>query len=341
MRQIISIILASVFLSLASCGNHGQPADNGKNAKTSVQTLNALNEKIASDAENGDLYELRAKYYLTEHILDKAITDINKAISINAKKVSYYITLSDIYLLMGKPQNCGDALKQANTIDPKNNEALIKLAKLNLILKEYKTCFDYVNKAIELEPSNPQAYFTRGVALLEKADTLKAVSDFKKAVDQDQKYYEAYLELGELYSIKKDKMAADYLKNALNVRPNDKVALYLLGMFYQESGQYDQAIQTYQTLIKADSTYRNAPYNIGYIYLVYLKDFPKSADFFSKALHVDPGYYEALFNRGYAYELSGQYDKATTDYQLALKIKPNYENAITGLNRLDKLRGKQ
>jgi tetratricopeptide (TPR) repeat protein len=135
-------------------------------------------------------------------------------------------------------------------------------------------------------------------------------------------------------------MAADYLKNALNVRPNDKVALYMLGMFYQESGSYNEAIQTYQVLMKTDSTYRNAPYNIGYIYLVYLKDFGKAGAFFSKALHVDPGYYEAIFNRGYAYELGGQYDKAAADYQQTLKIKPNYEKAIDGLNRLDQRKKK-
>ena len=335
MRCFFSVILLALVIFVTSCRDHDQSASNGKQV---VQSLEAINQKIASDDGNADLYEVRAKYYLTDHQFDKAITDINKAISLKGGQAGYYITLSDIYLLMGKTQNCGDALKHALSIDPKNNNALLKLAKLNLVLKEYKTCFDYLNKAIELEAVNPQAYFTRAIALLEKGDTLKAVEDLKRSVDQDQKYYEAYLELGDLYSKKKDKMAADYLKNALRVRPNDKVALYNLGMFYQETGNYNLAVQTYEALMKTDSTYRNAPYNIGYIYLVYTKEFIKAADFFSKALAVDPGYFEALFNRGYAYELSGQYEKAAADYHQSLKIKPNYEKAVEGLNRLDRVR---
>jgi tetratricopeptide (TPR) repeat protein len=237
---------------------------------------------------------------------------------------------------MGKTQNCSDALNHALTLDPKSNEALLKLGKLNLVIKEYKTAFDYLNKALELQPVNPEAYFNRAIGLLEKGDTVKAVDDLKKAVDQNQKYYEAYLELGDLYSVKKDKMAADYFKNALSVRPNDKIARYMLGMYYQETGNYDPAIQAYQALMKTDSAYRNAPYNIGYIYLVNYKDFGKAVEYFSKALRIDPGYFEAQFNRGYAYELSGQYDKARVDYEKVLKIKANYEKAIDGLNRLDK-----
>lgn len=337
MNRITNLLTGTLLaLLLVSCGG-GKPSDDKTNTAVSgALSLTTINAKIEAEPRNAALYEMRAKYYLADRQPEKAITDINKAISLSGDQPEYYITLSDIYLLMGKPQNCGDALKHAVSIEPKNNEALLKLGKLYLVLKEYKTSFDYLNKALEYEPVNPQVYFTRAIALLEKGDTVKAVSDLRKAVDQDQRYFDAYLELGELYSMKKDRMAADYLKNALAVRPTDKVALYMLGMFYQETENYDLAIQTYQALMKADTAYRNAPYNIGYIYLVYKKDFTKAADYFSKALGIDPAYYEALFNRGYAYELLGQKAKAAADYRQALKVKPNYENAVEGLNRLDR-----
>jgi tetratricopeptide (TPR) repeat protein len=92
--------------------------------------------------------------------------------------------------------------------------------------------------------------------------------------------------------------------------------------------------------MKSDSTFRNAPYNTGYIYLVYRNDFPKAADYFSKAIEVDPAYFEAWFNRGYANELMGKYDQAVSDYKKALQIQVNYPKAIDGLNRIDALRRK-
>ena len=192
-----------------------------------------------------------------------------------------------------------------------------------------------------MDPVNPRAYFIRAIALLEKGDTVRAADDLKKAVDQDQEFFDAYLELGELYSIKKDRIAADYLRNALNLRPESKEALYLLGMFYQENNQFDKALETYSILGKIDTTFRNVPYNTGYIYLVYLKDFQQAARFFSQAIKKDPGYAEAYYNRGYAYELSGQFDKAYSDYKMTLKLKTNYQKAIDGLNRLDKIKQKK
>ncbi len=144
----------------------------------------------------------------------------------------------------------------------------------------------------------PRFILLLALALLEKGDTVTAVEDFKKTIDQDQKFYEAYVELGELYSMRKDPIAADYLKNAIKIRPNSKEAMYMLGMFYQENGRYEEALETYDKLAKTDSTFKDAPYNTGYIYLVYLHDFRKAANYFSFALRCDPGYVEAMFNRG-------------------------------------------
>ena len=149
-----------------------------------------------------------------------------------------YITLSDVYLGMGKPDNCNEALQKALALEPQNNSVLTRLCKLSLIIKDYKSTFQYAKRALEASPQNPEIYFTKALALLEKGDTVTAVEDFKKTLDQNQGYYEADIELGELYSMKKDPIAADYLKNAIKLRPNSDEALYMLGMFYQENGKY-------------------------------------------------------------------------------------------------------
>jgi tetratricopeptide (TPR) repeat protein len=323
-------------LFVSSCG-HEQKGTSGKTpADSTAFSLDDLAKKIASDPSNPGLYNQRAKVYIRAHEFDKALTDINKAIQLAPKDPEFYITLSDIYLLTGRGDNCGDALNRALSLDPRNKAALVRIAKLNLVLKNYPATFDYVKKALDVDPVNPVAFFIRAIALLEKGDTVKAVDDLKTAVEQDQKYFEALVELGELYSIRKDNLAADYLKSALAVNPASKEALYMLGMFYQETDRYDNAIQTYQTLRKVDSTFKNAPYNIGYIYLVYLKNFREAAGYFSAALRCDPGYVDALYNRGLSYEYAGEYDKAYQDYQKVLKLKTNYGKAIEALNRLDR-----
>jgi tetratricopeptide (TPR) repeat protein len=335
---LIVSLLAAIFL-ITSCGGRSGVTEKDKAGKDTLAVLlEELTKKIEDHPSDPELLQQRTKYYLLDHQEKLAFADITKAISVSPDNASLYITLSDVYLGMGKPDNSNEALVKAVSLEPRNVSALIRLAKLNLIIKDYAAAFDYLKKVLAIEPRNAQAYFTRALALLEKGDTVLAVEDLKRTVDNDQAFYDAYIELGELYTMKKDPLAADYLKNAVRIRPESKEALYMLGMFYQETGHYDNALETYARLEKVDSTFRDAAYNSGYIYLVYIQDFPKAAEFFTKALKKDPGYIEAMFNRGYAYELSGEYSKAVLDYRHVLELKVNYQKAIDGLNRIDKMK---
>ncbi len=338
MRNLTGFVLICLF-ALFSCQNGGDDANRQiqSNDTTRIK-LEILNQQIEDDVTNPDLYNKRAKFYLLDRQFDNALKDVRKAISIDDSKSSSYVTLSDIYLLMGKPEESRDALTKAIGKNPGDTDAYLKLAKLYLIIKDYKNCYLTVKKLLEIDDGNASAYYTRAIALLEQGDTIRAADDLKQAVDKNQGFYEAFIELGELYSIKKDPLAELYLKNALNLRPQSREALYMLGLYYQEAGKYEKAFATYQLLAKSDSSFREASYNQGYIYLVYLKDFPKAIQFFSEAIKKDPDYFEAYFNRGYAYELAGDYKRAYEDYQKSLKLKVNYDKAIDGLNRLDKVK---
>lgn len=340
-ERTLSFALLVVILLISSCGEINKKNEKPSKTDSLKTALSEVNQKITGDISNPDLYHWRSRLYLLDREFDNALKDINKAISLSEKNPLYYITLSDIYLLMGKPENCREALLKAINLDPANKTALLKEAKLELIVKDYKKAFEYVKKTLAVDKINPQAYLTRGIALLETGDTSGAILDFQTTLSQDQQNYDAYMELGEIFSVKKDKLAVDYLKDALNIRPNNKEALYCLGMFYQENGQYDKAIQTYLILGKADSLFKNAPYNIGYIYLVYLKDFKQAIKYFNDALKLDPVYVEAFYNRGLANEYDGDYSNAYKDYQKTLELKTNYQKAIDGLNRLDKVRYKK
>jgi tetratricopeptide (TPR) repeat protein len=333
-------LLVALFL-ITSCGGRPKVAEKNISGKDTLRVLlDDLSKKIGDHPSDPDLLQQRSKYYLLDHKENLAFADISKAISLSPGKAPLYITLSDVYLGMGKPDNCNEALHKAISIDPRSNPALVRLTKLSLIIKDYKATFEYARMALEFVSQNPQIYFTMALALLEKGDTVVAVEDLKKTINQDQGFYEAYIELGELYSMKKDPIAIDYLKNAIKIRPDSKEALYMLGMFYQENGRYEEAIETYDKLAKTDSTFKDAPYNTGYIYLVYLHDFRKAASYFSLSLKRDPGYVEALFNRGYSYELAGDYSKASQDYKHVLQLRTNYQKAIDGLNRIDKARSR-
>jgi len=339
MKNFIPFWILFIFsLLLSSC----QPVSekkgaNEQNSANLPSELKALNNKIISDSLNPEHYYFRSRYYIDQKDINRALADINKAIQLDEKKSDYFVALSEIYLSMGRVPNCLEALKKAEELDPENDNALLKLAEVNLILKDYANTFKYTERALDHDQINPKAHFIRGYAYMELGDSSLAIQNFQAAADQDQNYYEAYLELGALYSAQKNSLAASYLQTATRIEPGRGEAYYMLGLAYQEQENIPKAIETYEKLLAVSPDFKEAHYNLGYINLVYLNDFEEAIIFFTRTISLDSIYTDAYFNRGYSYELLGDYINARKDYQKALDLFPNYERSIKGLNRLDSL----
>jgi len=333
MRHILTfsslLIILTFTLSCKHAGN--SDADN----KGSDPVLLDLNAKIEKEPKNADLYQQRAVYFMQHEKLNDALTDIDKAIEINPKNPAYFLSLSDIYIMMGKPQQGLESIEKAITLNDKNVEAYLRKARLYMIMKDYEHCAESVEKVFSIDPQNADAFYLKGYVLGEYGDTTKAIDAYRKAVQSNQLHYDALMQLGSIFVKKDPVMAIGYFENALKAKPKSMEALYNLAMMYQENDKPDQAIRLYGDMLKIDPKNRFALYNSGYVYLVYLNNYTKAIDYFSRAFQADSTYADALFNRGYAYELSGDFTRARTDYNKVLKISANYPKAIEGLNRLD------
>lgn len=329
----------SFFLLLVSCGGSGNEntnANSGNSEELTKNPLIELDEKINNDSENDKLYIERANYYLSINEVDSAFRDIFVAIDINNQDPGHFITLSDVYLVLGNPDKCKDALTKALKIEPDNKTAIQKLAELYLIVQDYDKTYETVNRALEVDNFNPVAYYIRGFAHLEQADTLAAIDALKMAVFQDQEFYDACLQLGLIFSALQNTLATEYFNTAINIRPESLEPYYNLGLYYQENGQIQKAISSYRMILEMQPNHANAIYNLGYINLVYVQDFEAAAGFFTEVIQIEPSYAGAFYNRGYAYEMLGKNNLAREDYKKTLEIKTNYTKAIEALNRLDR-----
>ncbi len=73
-------------------------------------------------------------------------------------------------------------------------------------------------------------------------DLDKAISEAKKAIEQDPKKIEAYLHLANLYFFKKDLTQAEQtFKEAIKVDEKSTIARYALADFYRKTGKTDLA----------------------------------------------------------------------------------------------------
>ena len=313
--------------------------------------LAELCRKIDKAPNNSDLYQQRAEYYYYNSKIEEALADILKAIKLEDKKSSYYVTLADIYLAKNETDLVEEMLKKAIAID-NYNEAYLKLAELYLYQYMYNECEETLETAIRLQNHNPKALLTKAILLKEKEDITGWLRMMQLVIDQDPTEVIAYSDLAFYFQEKLDPLAISYYNNALAITPNDKILNYNLGKLYQDLGKValennnnseaeyylDFAKEQYQNLISIDPNSYPAYNNLGYIALVYEDNYEEAVRFFSKAIEIQPQYDQAWGNRGIAYYYLEDWQNSRTDFLKCIEINSDNEDAIEMLNKLDAIK---
>ena len=191
-----------------------------------------------------------------------------------------------------------------------------------------------MNEALRTDPNLAKGYYLKGWIYKETGDTTRAISSIRTAVEQDPSFYDAFIQLGLLHAAIDDDLALQYYNTALELRPRSVEALYNKGMFAQEHGQDSLALACYDRIREIDPRNATAWYNAGWVRLEHLNDLEQAHADFDKAYRLLPGYHQAVFNRGVANERLGRLDSAAADYREALDLKPDFELAALGLQRL-------
>ena len=332
MNKFLSIILL-FSLFLVSCT---EPTNTASKPKTTKPTsLESIQNKLEKDPTNAVFLAERAELYFQMNSLNQAIADIQAAINSDPNNVTYYLKLTDYFMAAGQLKNAMGVLKKVLTIDAKNTEALLKMGEINLMVRKYQEVFTYANAVLEIDPYSSKAYFIRAYTYKELADTSRATENFMQCLKNDPKNYNANIELGLIFSAKKNSLAIEYFQNALKIDSISEIAYYNLGMFYQNNDYLNEALEIYRKLMTVKPNFPYSYYNTGYIYMELLKAQSEAIPYFTKAIAKKENYFEAYFNRGLCYEITGDVQRAREDYLTALKLQHNYEKAIEGLNRLD------
>lgn len=228
---------------------------------------------------------------------------------------------------------------------PKNTDALIGLAAAYSQLMDFENSFKYLNKALRIDPKLRDAYTLKGSNYLKlyggEADPNAkkkymdlAKSSYETAVQQDPKFYEAYLWLGALYQSEGDKICIEYYTTASQLQPKNPEVLFSLAYAKQLFGEYQSATTIYRKMIQLDTTNAMPLNQIGVIKQYDEKQLDSAIYYYNSAILTDPNLVEAWDNLGRAYELKKDIPNALKSYAKALKINPNYTPARERANAL-------
>ncbi len=162
--------------------------------------------------------------------------------------------------------------------------------------RQYRTALQKVNE----NPSNPDYHVELGWALFQKNQYNDALAEYKKALDLNDKHFQANLNLGIAYQeVGKNDLALTAFQKTVEIAPKSFEAHYYLGLSYREAGKLQESLDELQLAYK-----------------------------------LNPGSTDLIFAIGQTYEKMGRMDDAKFQYKSALEFDPKFIKAQDALNRL-------
>ena len=201
---------------------------------------------------------------------------------------------------------------------------------------QYDKAISAVNSYLSKDTTNLRLLHIKSILLLEKPDTLAAISNLEKTIS----IYSSALDiimLGAIYanqSNEKSMLLANILLRDFNDIAEAE-AYFIKGSYYSNTGNKKAAIDMFDNSINHAITFMEA-YREKALALAALKKYNEAINTLNKALTLNNNYPEGYFYLGEILEKTNNTDGAIEAYQKALLYDSGYIEASNAIKRLKK-----
>jgi tetratricopeptide (TPR) repeat protein len=199
-----------------------------------------------------------------------------------------YINRGMAYTTRQEWYNAITDFNKANSIDPKNAAVLTDRGFVYGIVGQPQEAINDFSAALMIEPKNTKALQNRGVAYGNTGQPDKAVDDFLRTLEIDPGYMKVYVNLGLIYLQEKkvDQSMAISLRG-LKIDSHTPELYTNLGDCLLEKGENDHAIEKFSSGLLLNESDLNAV--LGMIVAYYNKnDMVTAKGYLTQALSLDP-----------------------------------------------------
>lgn len=199
-------------------------------------------------------------------------------------------------------------------------------------LRNFSKSLEYFKKALNLNPNYDDAYFNIANSYGELGDYLNSEENYKRAIECNSSFYEAYNNLGVLQrnAGEIDKSIKSF-SSAVNINTDFFEGFNNLGISLQLINYHDDAIKCFTRATELNKNFTEAFFNLGNVYRE-LQKFSDAEQAYEKCLTLNPSQYEAMSNLGFVLTKKRNIDRAIKILENALLLKPNFPNAYSNLS---------
>ncbi|WP_333694617.1 tetratricopeptide repeat protein [Flavobacterium sp.] len=246
-----------------------------------------LNELYAIEPHNEEIYIQKANIYSKRDQHDKAIVELEKALT-------FTDDLADVYNLMGMEYLFMDNLEMAKfnfirclEVDLEDQAALYNVVYCFEFLDQHEQAIDYLKAYIERNPYSEIAWHQQGRLSYSIKNYENALLCFDYATLIDEEFIGAFMEKGKsLEKLKRFEEAIESYQRTIELEDPTSYALLRIGKCYEKLGNKAEALKYYNQTVHEDPLLDKGWIAITDFY-IRQKNYQKALFYVNKALAID------------------------------------------------------
>jgi tetratricopeptide (TPR) repeat protein len=227
-------------------------------------------------------------------VLDKAIAEFTKIVSLEPKSLEDHLLLGQLYTVKHDTAKAEAQFKAAQAIEPASEDVVLNLARLYAEGGDVKRAAQLL-EAVPVSDRTTKEEFALGAAYEQLKDLKQAIAAYQRSVDMEPENLDAARSLAQaLLADNQLDEALKQFKQLAEADPEDTSSLDRISEIERRQGNYTEALATVR-----------------------------------KARAKNPDSLESGYNEGLLLDVLGRYDEAVTTYQKMVELTEHANGAYT------------
>ena len=273
-------------------------------------------EVIRRSPEMAPAYNNLGIIYLKQRRYEDAVRALGKGLELNPQMAGAQVVLGLAHYKQNQHEKAAAAFKAALRPNPSDRTAQLYLGRAQIQMHNYQEAARTLEKLLDGQEDNPDALFSLGLSYLKLL--MQTVAQLNKVAPLSYQFWLLMAQDAEVRG--QYEIAINNYQTALRLKPDSVGTHYALGNVYALNGKSQEAAIEFEKELDLNPNDSLALWKLGEIILN--REPSEALPYLERAVDLNPYLPQAVFAYGKGLARVGEVEKALEQFQLVVQMAP-------------------